>query len=229
LAPPHEHGRISADIPQNAIDEALRSVERLAAGTAAPEPEPLAPDDALARELAAVKAQLELSQQTGRETLEKLREEHERHLRAAADLDNFKKRAAREREETRRFGSEELVKQLFPVVDGLDRALAAAPVEDPLRRGLELVLKTLEEVLGRNGVKSFRARGERFDPRVHEALALVPGGDAAPGAVVDEHGRGFFLHDRLVRPAMVTVAAARPAPAGGGPAGPGAGGAPRGG
>jgi molecular chaperone GrpE len=231
LTRPNDPGRFSADIPQDAIEAALRSVERKGGDDAPPPPAGGGESEALARDVEALRAHLELSQQKGRETLEKLREEHERHLRAAADLDNFKKRATREREETRKYGVEELLKQLLPVVDGLDRALAAAPKDDPLRRGVELVLKSLEEALARNGVKSFRAAGERFDPRVHEALAQVPGGGAAPGTVVEEHGRGFFLHERLVRPAMVTVAAGRPAGdvGGGGPATPGADGAPAGG
>jgi molecular chaperone GrpE len=161
---------------------------------------------ALAGEVASLRAQLELSTAKGRELLEKLKDEHERLLRAAADLDNYKKRAAREREETLRFGNERLLKDLLPVVDGLDRALAAAPGDDPLADGVRLVRASLERALARHGVTAFSAMGERFDPAHHEALLQVPSADQAPGTVVLEHARGFRLNDRLVRPAMVGVA-----------------------
>jgi molecular chaperone GrpE len=215
-----EKGGFQADIPENAIEAALRSVEKLQ-GTAAPSPgeadvavevEGAAPaGDALAEEVASLRAQLELSLAKGRETMERLRDEHERLLRAAADLDNYKKRAAREREEVQRFGVERLVKDLLPVVDNLDRALAAAPADDPLAEGVRLVRAALEQALAKHGVVGFSALGERFDPAVHEALMQVPTGDQAPGTVVLEHARGFKLNDRLVRPAMVGVAVEPPA------------------
>jgi molecular chaperone GrpE len=219
-----EKGPFQADIPANAVEEALRSVERIAreGGDAGPaagdgavavavEAEAGAPEpDAPSSELQSLRAQLELSTTKGRETLERLKEEHERLLRAAADLDNYKKRAAREREEIQRFGIEKLVKDLLPAVDNLDRALAAAPDGDPLAAGVRLVRATLEQALARHGVTGFSALGERFDPALHEALMQVPTGDAPPGTVVLEHARGFKLNDRLVRPAMVGVAVEPP-------------------
>jgi len=209
MTPDDGKGSFSADIPQSVLEEALEAVEKR--GKEAPEAEvvpivgeaPEAPP-----ETARLAAELELSLEKGRETFEKLKEEHDRHLRAVADLDNYKKRAAREREEMQKFAVERLVKDLLPVVDNLDRALAAAPEGDPLSGGVKLVLKGLEEALARHGVKSFRALGEHFDPRIHEAILAVPSPDLAPGTVVMEHGRGFHLHDRLIRPALVGVAAA---------------------
>jgi len=159
-------------------------------------------------EVERLRAELEMSQAAGREGFEKLKAEHERFLRAAADLENYRKRAQREREEAQKFGIERLLRDLFPVVDNLDRALAAAPEGDPLSGGVKLVLKSLEEVLSRHGVKSFRALGETFDPKVHEAIMAVATDEVPPGTVVLEHGRGFTLHERLVRPALVGVAAA---------------------
>jgi molecular chaperone GrpE len=152
----------------------------------------------------------------GRETQEKLKAEHERCLRLAADLENYRKRAAKEREEVLKFGNEKLLKDLLPVMDGLDRALAAAPAEDPLREGVKLVRASFEQALARHGVVGFSALGERFDPAQHEALLQVPTRDQPPGTVVLEHARGFRLNDRLVRPAMVGVAVELPpdAPAG---------------
>jgi molecular chaperone GrpE len=187
MADSEKKGAFEADIPADAVQEALRSVERI--------------DD-----VASLRAQLELSTAKGRETLERLKEEHERVLRAAADLDNYKKRAARERDEVQKFANERLLKDLLPVLDGLDRALAAAPPEDPLAEGVRLVRASLEQALAKHGITAFSAMGEKFDPAFHEALLQIPTGDDAPGTVVLEHARGFRLHDRLVRPAMVGVA-----------------------
>jgi len=209
-------GSFSADIPQSLLDEALEAVDKRAGadapgGEAAPG-DPVAGAEAAPGELTRLRAELELSQAHGRDAFEKLKEEHDRFLRAAADLENYKKRALREREETQKFGVERLLKDLLPVVDNLDRALAAAQADDPLSGGVKLVLKVLEEALARHGVKSFHALGELFDPRTHEAIMTIPTAEKPPGTVLLEHGRGFTLHDRLVRPALVGVAAA---PAGG--------------
>lgn len=210
-----EKGAFSADIPQGAIEEALRSVEKAGAEAAEAEgqvegaPEGASPDEAAA-ERERLAAQLELSMQKGRETLEKLKEEHDRFLRAVADLENYKKRAVREREEVQKFANERLLKDLIPVLDNLERALAAAPEGDPMAKGVKLVLRAFEEALGRHGVKGFSALGQPFDPRLHEAVMQVAGSDQPPGTVVLEHGRGFLLNDRLVRPAMVGVAVTEP-------------------
>jgi molecular chaperone GrpE len=225
MADSDNKGAFQADIPADAVQEALRSVERIGrpGGAEAPaagaepevpvevEPAPRRDPDALFREAETLRAQLELSTAKGRETLERLKEEHERFLRAAADLDNYKKRAAREREDVQRFGNERLLKDLLPSVDGLDRALAAAAPDDALAEGVRLVRATLEQALAKHGVSAFSALGEKFDPAVHEALMQVPTADRPPGTVVLEHARGFKLHDRLVRPAMVGVAVAPPA------------------
>ncbi len=211
-------GGFRADIPANAIEDALRSVEKVAADGApaaevAVEVEggaPGADTSALAKEVESLRAQLELSTAKGRETLDRLKEEHERLLRAAADLENYRKRAAKEKEEVQRFGVEKLVKDLLPVADGLDRALAAAPADDALAAGVRLVRTALEQALAKHGVVGFSAMGERFDPALHEALMQVPTAEQPPGTVVLEHARGFKLNDRLVRPAMVGVAVAPP-------------------
>lgn len=228
MAESHEKGAFQADIPANAVEEALRSVERIAhgeepgAGAPAgagepgveltPEAEggPAADPAALAARAQLLETQLELSQAKARETLERLKDEHERLLRAAADLENFKKRAARERDEVQKFGNERLLKDLLPALDGLDRALAAVSEDDPLAKGVRMVRSTLEQALAKHGVKGFSAMGAPFDPALHEALMQVPTADAAPGTVVLEHARGFTLNDRLVRPAMVGVAVAPP-------------------
>jgi molecular chaperone GrpE len=210
-----ERGAFGAEIPADAVAEALRSVERIEQGGGAEEETPAIEVEAAAggassTELESLRAQLELSQAKGRETLEKLRDQHDRLLRAAADLENYKKRAQREREEIQRFGIEKVVKDLLPTLDGLDRALAAAKGDDPLAEGVRLVKATLEAALARHGVQGFSALGAAFDPASHEALMQVPTAEQAPGTVVLEHARGFRLHGRLIRPAMVGVAIAAP-------------------
>jgi molecular chaperone GrpE len=220
-----DKGAFEADIPPNAVEEALRSVEKIArkgaesgatpdaeSGEAVQVEGEAAPDaEALAREVETLRAQVELSTAKGRETMEKLRDTHDRLLRATADLENYKKRAVKEREEIQKFGVEKTLKDLLPVMDGLDRALAAAPADDPLVEGVRLVRATLEQALAKHGVVGFSALGERFDPAFHEALLQVPTADQPPGTVVLEHARGFKLHERLLRPAMVGVAVEPPA------------------
>ncbi|WP_242372267.1 nucleotide exchange factor GrpE [Anaeromyxobacter sp. SG26] len=219
MADTHDKGAFRADIPLDAVEEALRSVERISGGEPQAEAAPLevegAPAAAEPGEVERLRAELKLSQAKGREVLDKLRAEHEKLLRAAADLENYKKRAARERDEVQRFGIERVVKDVLPVLDGLDRALAAATEDDALAKGVRLVRTSFEQALARHGVSAFSAMGERFDPAVHEALLQVPTDAAPPGTVVLEHARGFKLHDRLVRPAMVGVAIAAPPPAAG--------------
>jgi molecular chaperone GrpE len=216
-----DKGAFQADIPADAVEEALRSVERVARGdAAAAAPSPGEAEEgaagpeagALEREVETLRAQVELSTAKGRETMEKLRETHDRLLRATADLDNYKKRAAKEREEIQKFGIEKVLKDILPVLDGLDRALASAPPDDPLAEGVRLVRASLEQALARHGVVGFSALGEKFDPAFHEALLQVPTAEQPAGTVVLEHARGFKLHDRLIRPAMVGVAVEPPSP-----------------
>jgi molecular chaperone GrpE len=219
-------GSFKTEIPETLMDDVVRSVER---NTARPADEAEVPVEVSAEEGSAdgvepagspdvesLRAQLELSQVKSRETMDRLKEAHERMLRAAADLENYKKRAQREKEELQKFGNEKLLKDLLPVLDNLDRALAAAAADDPLRAGVLLVRSSFEQVLGRYGVKGFSAADQPFDPSVHEALMQVPTGEKAPGTVVVEHARGFTLNDRLIRPALVGVAVAPPAGAGAG-------------
>jgi molecular chaperone GrpE len=131
-------------------------------------------------------------------------------VRAVADLENYRKRSQRERDDVQKFGVERLVKDLLPVLDNLERALAAAAADDPLVAGVKLVRSSFEQALSRHGVKGFSAMGQPFDPALHEALMQVPTGEATPGTVMVEHARGFMLHERLIRPAMVGVAVAPP-------------------
>ena len=148
--------------------------------------------------------------------VERLRAElaaaNDRALRERADLENVKKRVMREKSEALRFANESLLRELLPVIDNLNRALEHARSSgdvDPIIQGVELVLRSLVDVLGRHGVKIVEARGTRFDPNVHEAIGHVES-EHPPNTVIDEHQRGYLLHDRLLRPALVTVGKGRP-------------------
>jgi molecular chaperone GrpE len=196
-----EKGSFAADIPASVLEEALKSVARHEGGAVdAPEGDPPVEVDPPAPDAAAEVKRLE----------EELAAEHDRLLRTAADLDNFRKRVARERDEAARHAAGPVVKDLIPAVDNLERALAAAPPGDPLADGVRMVLKQVEEALARHGVEPRSALGQPFDPAVHEALATVPASGAAPGTVVAQHGRAWLHHGRLLRPAMVAVAAPEP-------------------
>ena len=133
-----------------------------------------------------------------------LAEIKDRWLRAQADLENFKRRAAREKQDALRFGSESLLKDLLPVIDNLHRALEHAESSDPIATGVQLVLRGFDEVFERHGAKVVPARGAPFDPNFHEAISHVES-EHPPNTVIDEHRRGYVLHERLLRPALVTV------------------------
>jgi len=137
-------------------------------------------------------------------------EEHrDRYLRAAAEFDNARKRAAREREEYTRYVNESLLRELLPVLDNFDRALQAArgePAAAAVTAGVELTQRELLRVLEKFGVTPFASVGQPFDPERHEAIARVPAQGRPEGTVVDETARGYLLNGRVLRPAMVTVA-----------------------
>ena len=131
-------------------------------------------------------------------------------LRTAADLENYKKRVAREREEERKYAIERLLKDLLPVIDNMERALLAATEagEEQIVTGLRMVHKLFLDTLAKHGVEQLTALGQRFDPNFHEAMQQVETTDHPPGTVVTEYMKGYTLNGRLVRPAMVVVATA---------------------
>ncbi len=125
-----------------------------------------------------------------------------------ADLDNQRKRLARELEMARKFANERLLGDLLPVLDSLEAGLANAPAEDPLRAGLELTQRQLLRVAESNGLQEVApAAGDAFDPERHQAMSVSEAEGVAPGAVAQLFQRGYVLNDRLLRPALVVVAA----------------------
>jgi molecular chaperone GrpE len=148
---------------------------------------------------------------TLRAEAEKLRAERDqlvdRVARVQAEFDNARKRAAREQQEYRDFALTDALKNLLPIVDSFDRALQskAQNLED-FRAGVELIRKQFQDALEKLGLRPIPAKGEPFDPRLHEAIEMVDT-DAVPDHhVVDELQRGYKLKDRLLRPSMVRVA-----------------------
>ncbi len=134
----------------------------------------------------------------------------DRWKRTAADFENYKKRAARERDEYVTYANERLVADLLPILDDLERALQAAAEheEAQLEEGVELVHRSLAALLKRQGVKEIDTDG-RFDPHVHEALLAQPS-EADEGSVIDVIQKGYTLGDRVVRPARVVIAGGPP-------------------
>ena len=170
--------------------------------------------EALARRVRMLEAQLEESFARSRDGQAKLTEEHERLLRTAAEFENYRRRAMKEKDDARKFAAESLLKDFLPVADNLERALDHAEQHDPQQviEGVKLVQKMFESALGKHGIVSFSAVGQPFDPGQHEALMQTES-DAVPNTVVQEMARGYRLHDRLVRPAAVVVAKPRAAAA----------------
>ena len=133
--------------------------------------------------------------------------EDDRLLRLAAEFDNYKKRAAREREQYVALANERIVKDLLPILDDLERALNAAEQheEGQLEEGVRLVHRSLASLLERNGLTAIEAEG-KFDPHVHEALLSQPAEDKESGDVLDVIQKGYKLGDLVVRPARVIIA-----------------------
>ena len=153
----------------------------------------------------------EASDAAATDELEALRAELEQlkaqSLVERADLENQRKRIAREIEAARKFANERLLADLLPVFDSLDAGLAAAGADaGALREGLELTYRQLLKVAGDNGLSVVDPTGAAFNPEHHQAISQVDAGDAVPGSVVQVFQKGYLLNGRLLRPAMVVVA-----------------------
>jgi molecular chaperone GrpE len=156
----------------------------------------------LEAEIASLRQQLEAKDLEAKNNYERL-------LRQAAEVENFKKRSSREREDAIRFANESLVKDLLPVVDNLERAISHASGGGngkPLVEGVEMVLRGLLDVLVKHGVSPISAQGQPFDPTKHEAMSQVESDEHEPNSVVEELHKGYMLRDRLLRAALVSVA-----------------------
>lgn len=151
--------------------------------------------------------------QTLKGELEKTKEEKERYrenyMRVAAEFDNYKKRMQEEWKKMVDYANERLIFELLPVLDNFRRALDALQKSkdfDSLKRGVEMIFRDLLKVLEKEGLKTFDSKGKPFDPRIHEAISTIETDDVLPGTIVEEHEKGYYLKDKLLRPAKVVVA-----------------------
>ena len=136
------------------------------------------------------------------------KENYDRLLRTAADFENYKKRAAREKEDWTKFANEDLVRAILPFIDNLERAVNhAQKIADTgvLVEGVQLTLQQLLQALNKFGLSSFKSVGKPFDPAMHEAMLVVETDKHEPNQVVEEFQKGYLLNDRLLRPATVSV------------------------
>lgn len=142
---------------------------------------------------------------------EEVRRLNDRLLRAQAEFENYKKRMAREKANMLKFGNESLMQELLPVIDNLELSLEhanAAKNVESIIEGIEIIRKELLRRLEKFGLRVIAAQGEKFDPDEHESVAQIETSDYPEGTVVEELQKGYFIHDRLLRPAKVTVAKA---------------------
>ena len=131
-------------------------------------------------------------------------------LRAEAEMQNLRKRAERDVQNAHKFGVERLIQNLLPVLDSLEKAIetslqAETPEDDPQLEGLKLCFKLFTDVFEKEGVQMLDPLGQAFDPNVHEALSMIENPDMEPNSVMAVIQKGYRLHERLVRPAMVIV------------------------
>ena len=150
-----------------------------------------------------LEAQLEIKEQEARENYERL-------LRVSAEFENYKKRASRELEEFRKFANQSLIKEMLSVVDNLELAMSSTnghkAIDQGLLRGLDMTHKEILKVFEKFNVKPIEAKGQAFDPTFHEAVMQEETDDVDENTVINELQKGYLIHDRLLRPAMVVVA-----------------------
>jgi len=144
------------------------------------------------------------------ESLEKEgKESYDRFLRVSAEFENYKKRAAREMNDFRKFANEGFIKEMLPVVDNLDRAIESSSNDDHAQNsvleGVNMTLKEILKVFEQFNVKPFESLGKAFDPALHQAVMQEETDDHPENTVLNELQKGYMMHDRLLRPAMVVV------------------------
>jgi molecular chaperone GrpE len=138
-------------------------------------------------------------------------EHHDAWLRAKAETENARKRAQEDVSKAHKFAVESLASELLPVRDSLEAALAAESATlDTFRSGVELTLRQLSAVFEKSHIREINPLGEKFDPHRHQAISMLPS-DQEPNTVINVLQKGYLLHDRVVRPALVTVAKAKDA------------------
>lgn len=147
-----------------------------------------------------------------RQVEEKTQKHYDLYLRSLAEMENLKKRSAKEKEEWLKYANESLIKNILPVMDNLEKAITHSHEGSSLhalREGVELTLKGLKDALEKSGLKEIEALGVPFDPCFHEAVSQIPSEEMETGVVLQELQKGYTLNGRLVRPSMVVVSAGK--------------------
>lgn len=152
--------------------------------------------------IAELEAQLEAAQQASAE-------ERERAIRAVAEMENLRRRAAQDVEKAHKFALEKFAGELLPVLDNLERAIELADKENdalkPMIEGVELTLKSMRSGVAKFGLVALDPTNQPFDPNAHQAMSMVPSADVAPNTVIAVMQKGYELNGRVIRPAMVMV------------------------
>lgn len=164
-----------------------------------------APEEAVVQEQSPTREELLVKLS---EAEKKVEEYQDRYVRLLADFDNYKKRMAREKADLLKFCNEEIIKDIVPLIDNLDRALAQACQANDLetfRKGLQMAKDQVLNCLKKHGVEPIEAVGKDFDPHLHEALCQVEGDGKDCNKIKEEFEKGYLLHGRLLKPARVSV------------------------
>ncbi|MFM5024890.1 nucleotide exchange factor GrpE [Aeromonas caviae] len=152
--------------------------------------------------IAELEVQLEAAQQASLE-------ERERAIRAVAEMENLRRRAAQDVEKAHKFALEKFAAELLPVLDNLERAIELADKENdtlkPMIEGVELTLKSMQSGVAKFGLVALDPTNQPFDPNAHQAMSMVPSADVAPNTVIAVMQKGYELNGRVIRPAMVMV------------------------
>ncbi|MOA07226.1 heat shock protein GrpE [compost metagenome] len=155
--------------------------------------------------IAELEAQLEAAQQAAAD-------ERERAIRAAAEMENLRRRVAQDVEKAHKFALEKFAGELLPVLDNLERAIELADKEDealkPMIEGVELTLKSMQSSVGKFGLVALDPLNQPFDPNAHQAISMIENAELAPNTVIAVMQKGYELNGRVIRPAMVMVSKA---------------------
>ncbi len=157
--------------------------------------------------IARLESELEVKDREISELKAQVEELKDKFLRALADMDNLRKRTAREKEEFRQYALTDIFKDLLPIIDNFERALTIAEETDgkTFKEGIDLIYRMLLNYLARHGVKPIELQDNRFDPSLHQALASEESEEVSEPQIKEELQKGYLIHDRLLRPTMVKV------------------------
>ena len=186
------------------IDEAEKVSEEVSASPEASEEG----DDSLDEETAVSDSEPTVEERAA-DAESKYKEMHDRYLRLNAEFDNYKKRMMRENSDRLKYFNMELIKELLPSVDNLERAISHAGDDNSdlenMIEGLQMVYKGMQEAFGKFGVSEIESIGKEFDPNCHQAVGMIESQEVPENHVAEECLKGYYLHDRIIRPTMVRV------------------------